>query len=84
MDVSKHGGLIKSKVYIGVEQQHGAGLVTHLASFATLTSRPSSQSQTAGLVGLDSIFHIKIESCHSETQTSGAQTLHNPVVQKNE
>lgn len=40
MGVSKRAGLIKSKVYIGVEQQHGAGLVTHLASFTTLTSRP--------------------------------------------
>lgn len=84
MGVSKRAGLIKSKVYIGVEQQHGAGLVTHLASFTTLTSRPGPQSQTAGLVGLDSIFNIKIDSYwqkyyHSETQTSGAQTL-----QKNE
>lgn len=62
MGVSNHAGLIKSKVYIAVEQQHGAGLATHLASFTTLTSRPSSQSQTAALVGLDSIFNIKTDS----------------------
>lgn len=59
MGVSKRAGLIISKVYMGAEQQHGAGLVTHLASFTTLTSRPSSQSQTAGLAGLDSIFNKK-------------------------
>lgn len=31
MDVSERAVLIKSKVYIGGEKQHGASLVMHLA-----------------------------------------------------